>query len=79
VIAGVLKVRGCDLIEVRAGHAVPRMRPRYGPAFLAGYADRIRNEAGIATVVGGGITTTGRANTVLAAGRADLCIMDRWA
>jgi anthraniloyl-CoA monooxygenase len=77
VIAGVLKERGCDLIEVRAGHAVPRMRPRYGPAFLAGYADRIRNEAGIATVVGGGITTTSRANTVLAAGRADLCIMDR--
>jgi anthraniloyl-CoA monooxygenase len=78
-IAGVLKDHGCDLIEVKAGYTTPRMRPRFGQAFLAPYADRIRNEAGIATVVGGEITTTGRANTVLASGRADLCILDRWA
>jgi anthraniloyl-CoA monooxygenase len=78
VVAGILKGHGCDLIEVLAGYTTPRLRPRYGPAFLAPYADRIRNEAGIATLVGGGITTTGRANTVLAAGRADLCVLDRW-
>jgi anthraniloyl-CoA monooxygenase len=77
VVAAALKEHGCDLIEVLAGYTTPRMRPRYGPAFLAPYGDRIRNEAGIATLVGGGITTTGRANTVLAAGRADLCILDR--
>jgi anthraniloyl-CoA monooxygenase len=78
-VARVLKEDGCDLIEVQAGYTTPRMRPRYGQAFLAPYADRVRNEAGIATLVGGGISTTGRANTVLAAGRADLCILDRWA
>lgn len=78
-IAKVLGEHGCDLIEVRAGYTIPRMRPSFGQAFLAPYADRIRNEAGIATMVGGAITTTGRANTVLASGRADLCVMDRWA
>ena len=76
VVAAALKEHGCDLIEVVAGYTTARMRPAYGPAFLAPYADRIRNEAGIATLVRGGITTTGRANTVLAAGRADLCVLD---
>jgi anthraniloyl-CoA monooxygenase len=74
--AHVLKDRGCDLVEVLAGYTTPKMRPRYGLAFLAPLADRIRNEAGIPTLVGGGITTTGRANTVLAGGRADLCVLD---
>jgi anthraniloyl-CoA monooxygenase len=75
--ARVLKEHGCDVIEVLAGYTAPRMRPRYGPAFLAPYSDRVRNEARIATLIGGAITTTGRANTVLAAGRADLCVLDR--
>ncbi|HET6770223.1 MAG TPA: FAD-dependent monooxygenase, partial [Actinomycetota bacterium] len=75
-VAGVLKDHGCDIVEVLAGYTTPRMRPRYGPAFLAPLADRIRNEAGIPTLVGGGIMTTGRANTVLAGGRADLCVLD---
>jgi len=75
-VARVLKERGCDMIEALAGYTTPRMRPRYGPAFLAPYSDRIRNEARIATLVGGGISTTGRANTLLAAGRADLCVLD---
>jgi anthraniloyl-CoA monooxygenase len=78
VAATAMKDRGCDLIEVLAGYTTPRMRPRYGPAFLGPYADRVRNEAGIATLAGGNITTTGRANTILAAGRADLCVLDRW-
>lgn len=76
LVAGVLGDHGCDIVEVLAGYTTPRMRPGYGPAFLAPLADRIRNEAGIPTLVGGGITTTGRANTVLAGGRADLCILD---
>lgn len=78
VAAVAMKDRGCDLVEVLAGYTTSRMRPRYGSEFLAPYADRVRNAAGIATLVGGNITSTGRANTVLAAGRADLCILDRW-
>ncbi len=75
-IAAALREDGADLIQVLAGYTVPRMRPRFGRAFLAPLADRIRNEARVPVLVGGGITTTGTANTLLAAGRADLVILD---
>ena len=75
-VARALKERGVDLIDVLAGYTVPRMRPRYGPGFLAPYADVIRNEAGVAVLSGGGVATTGTANTMLAAGRADLVVLD---
>jgi anthraniloyl-CoA monooxygenase len=51
-------------------------RPVYGPMYLAQFADRIRNEAGVPVMVGGSLTTADQINTILAAGRADLCILD---
>lgn len=75
-IAGALVEAGVDLVDVLAGHTTPRHRPRYRPGFLVPFADRIRNEAGVATIVGGAIRTTGQANTVLAGARADLVIVD---
>ncbi|MGH2673219.1 MAG: FAD-dependent monooxygenase, partial [Actinomycetota bacterium] len=66
---------GCDLLEPVVGQTVPESRPRYGPGFLVSHSDRIRNEAGIPTLVGGGITTTVQVNTILAAARADLCVL----
>jgi anthraniloyl-CoA monooxygenase len=77
VVARDLRDHGCDLIEVVAGQTVEHDRPQYGRFFLIPFSDRVRNEADIATVVGGGITTRDEVNTVLAAGRADLCILDR--
>jgi anthraniloyl-CoA monooxygenase len=74
-LARELASRGCDLIEPVVGQVVPESVPRYGPGFLISAADRIRNEAGVATLVGGGITTTVQVNTILAAARADLCIL----
>jgi anthraniloyl-CoA monooxygenase len=76
VAARVLKERGCDLVRVLAGQTTWRSRPEYGPMFLVPFSDRIRNEAGIATMVGGGITTHDQVDTILAAGRADLCVLD---
>jgi anthraniloyl-CoA monooxygenase len=75
-VARVLKERGCDLVRVLAGQTTWRWRPEYGPMFLVPFSDRVRNEAGIATMVGGGITTFDQIDTILAAGRADLCILD---
>jgi anthraniloyl-CoA monooxygenase len=75
-IAVALKDLGCDLIDVHAGHTIPRMRPAYGRLFLAPYSDRIRNEARIPTMVGGGLRSSDDANTLLAARRVDLCILD---
>jgi anthraniloyl-CoA monooxygenase len=73
--ARALKAHGCDLIEVLAGQTTPDSEPAYGRGFLTHYSDRIRNEAGIPTMVGGYLTTSNDVNTVLAAGRADLCIL----
>jgi anthraniloyl-CoA monooxygenase len=70
------KERGCDIIAVVAGQTTIDSEPAYGRGFLTPFSDRIRNEAGILTMVGGYLTTSDEVNTMLAAGRADLCIMD---
>jgi anthraniloyl-CoA monooxygenase len=76
IVASTLAQAGCDIVAVLAGHTTPDHRPQYGRLFLVSLADRIRNEARVQTLVGGGITTTGQANTVLAGARADLVVMD---
>ncbi len=67
---------GADLIDVTAGHTVPNAPADYRRLFNAGLADRIRNEAGVAVIAGGHITRLDEVNTLLAAGRADLCRLD---
>jgi anthraniloyl-CoA monooxygenase len=76
VVAQALKAHGCDLITVLAGQTTPEAQPPYGRGFLTPLSDRVRNEARIPTLVGGYLTTTDEANTILAAGRADLCLLD---
>jgi anthraniloyl-CoA monooxygenase len=75
MVARSLKAHGCDIIEVQAGQTTPEGEPAYGRGFLTALSDQLRNEAGIATLVGGYLTTSNEINTILAAGRADLCIM----
>ncbi len=75
MVARTLKTYGCDIIEVQAGQATPDGEPAYGRGFLTALSDQLRNEAGIATLIGGYLTTSNEINTILAAGRADLCIM----
>lgn len=76
IIARMLKGHGCDMIEVLAGQTRPDSKPNYGRGFLVPLADRVRNEAEIPTMVGGNIASTSEVNTILAAGRADLCLLD---
>jgi anthraniloyl-CoA monooxygenase len=76
VMARALKAHGCDLLEVLAGQTTPDAEPIYGRGFLTSLGDRLRNEVRIPTLVGGYLTTTSEVNTCLAAGRADLCLMD---
>lgn len=75
-VAAALCEAGCVLIHVEAGQTVFGSRPSYGRSFLADFSDRIRSEANVATCVGGHITTTDEVNTIIGAGRADLCILD---
>ena len=76
VLARYLVDAGVDLIDVTAGHTVPEAAADYRRLFNAGLADRIRNEAGVTVIVGGHITRLDEVNTLLAAGRADLCRLD---
>ena len=76
-IAGMLKDRGCDLIDVSAGQTTPAAQPVYGRMFQAWLSEQVRNEAGIPTVAVGNITTADQVNTILAAGRADLVALAR--
>src|SRR5581483_698311 len=73
---GLTAAAGVDLVDVAAGHTVPEAGADYRRLFNAGLADRIRNEAGVAVIVGGHITRLDEVNTILAAGRADLCRLD---
>lgn len=70
-----LKSHGCALIQPLAGQTTPDAELPYGRAFLTPLSERIRVEVGVATLVGGYVTTTSEANTLLAGGRADLVLM----
>jgi anthraniloyl-CoA monooxygenase len=76
-IARMLKAHGCDLIDVSAGQTVPGQKPVYGRQFQTPFADRVRHEAGIAAMAVGNISSYMDVNTILAAGRADLCALAR--
>jgi len=75
-LAAELKAHGCDLIHVVAGQTVEHDHANFGRFSLVSFSDRIRNEAGIPTLVGGNLTTADEMNTILAAGRADLCVLE---
>ena len=76
-IARLFKAAGCDMIDVSSGQTTRRARPVYGRMYQTPFADRIRNEAGIATIAVGAITEADQANGIIAAGRADLCAIAR--
>jgi anthraniloyl-CoA monooxygenase len=76
-VARILRSHDCDIIDVSAGQTVPDQRPVYGRLFQTPFADRIRHEVGIATMAVGNISSYADVNTILAAGRADLCLLAR--
>ncbi|MBI4410540.1 MAG: bifunctional salicylyl-CoA 5-hydroxylase/oxidoreductase [Gemmatimonadetes bacterium] len=76
-IARGFKAHGVDIIDVSAGQTVAEQRPAYGRLFQTPFSDRIRHEAGIPTMAVGNISSYTDVNTILAAGRADLCLLAR--
>jgi anthraniloyl-CoA monooxygenase len=76
-VARMLQAHGCDIITVSTGQTVPGQRPRYGRLYQTPFSDRIRHEAGIPTMTVGNISTWADVNSILAAGRADLCVLAR--
>jgi anthraniloyl-CoA monooxygenase len=76
-LARLFKAAGADLIDCSSGQVVATQKPVYGRMWQTPFADRIRNEVGIATVAVGAISEADHVNMVIAAGRADLCAIAR--
>jgi len=76
-IARAFKAAGADLIDCSSGQVSKRQQPVYGRMYQTPFSDRIRNEAGIATIAVGAISEADHVNSIVAAGRADLCAIAR--
>jgi anthraniloyl-CoA monooxygenase len=76
-IARVLAAAGADIIDVSTGQVTPEERPAFGRSYQTPFADRIRNQAGIPTMAVGIISSYDDVNSLLLAGRADLCVLGR--
>ena len=72
-----LREHGCDIVTVSTGQTVPDQKPEYGRLYQTPFSDRIRCEAEIPTMTVGEIASYDDVNSILAAGRADLCVLAR--
>ena len=75
--AAMFKEAGADLIDCSSGQVTKEEKPVYGRLFQTPFSDKIRNEIGIPTIAVGAISEADHANSIIAAGRADLCAIAR--
>ncbi|TCO44682.1 bifunctional salicylyl-CoA 5-hydroxylase/oxidoreductase [Actinocrispum wychmicini] len=80
-IARAFAERGVDGVDVSTGQVVSTEKPAYGRSYQTPYADRIRNEIGrkygVAVIAVGAISSYDDVNSLILAGRADLCALGR--
>ena len=76
-IAAAFAAAGADAIDVSTGQVTPDERPAFGRSYQTPFADAIRNQVGIATVAVGVISSYDDVNSLIVAGRADLCALGR--
>ncbi len=76
-IARAFKAAGADLLDLSSGQTVPWQKPVYGRMWQTPFSDRVRNEIGIPTIAVGNIYEADHVNSIIAAGRADLCAIAR--
>jgi anthraniloyl-CoA monooxygenase len=72
-----LKRRGCDVIDVSTAGNVPESKVEYGRMYQVPFAEAVRFGAGLPVMAVGGIQGADHVNTIVAAGRADLCALAR--
>ena len=75
--AHALRKAGADLIDVSTGQTVPWQKPVYGRMYQTPFSDLLRNSLDIATIAVGNIYEADHVNSIIAAGRADLCALAR--
>ncbi|MGW5178843.1 bifunctional salicylyl-CoA 5-hydroxylase/oxidoreductase [Streptomyces sp. NPDC004082] len=76
-IARAFAAHGADAIDVSTGQVVADEHPRYGRSYQTPFADRIRNETGIPVIAVGAISSWDDVNSLILAGRTDLCALAR--
>lgn len=76
-VARALRALGCDIVDVSTGQTTPDAKPVYGRMWQTRFADQVRHEGGLPTIAVGNISSADQVNTILAAGRADLCALAR--
>jgi 2,4-dienoyl-CoA reductase-like NADH-dependent reductase (Old Yellow Enzyme family) len=72
-----LRDRGIDLIDCSSGGVVAGAKIPLGPGYQVPFAERIRQDADIATGAVGLITTAADAEEIIASGKADCVLMAR--
>ena len=77
LIARAFADHGADAIDVSTGQTVPEERPAFGRTYQVPFADAIRHRAGVRTIAVGAISSVDDVNSILLAGRADLCALGR--
>ncbi|MBT3917022.1 MAG: bifunctional salicylyl-CoA 5-hydroxylase/oxidoreductase [Rhodospirillaceae bacterium] len=76
-IAKAFKLAGCDILDVSSGQVVSEEEPEYGRLFQLPFSDRIRLEADMPTMTVGNIQSYADANSIIASGRGDICVIAR--
>jgi anthraniloyl-CoA monooxygenase len=76
-IAKAFKAAGCDILDVSSGQVVSEEEPEYGRLFQLPFSDRIKLEADIPTMTVGNIQSYADANSIIASGRGDICVIAR--
>ncbi|CAM5562820.1 bifunctional salicylyl-CoA 5-hydroxylase/oxidoreductase [Streptomyces fumanus] len=76
-IARAFAAHGADAVDVSTGQVVAAERPRYGRSYQTPYADRVRHQARVPVIAVGAISSWDDVNSLILAGRADLCALGR--
>ncbi len=76
-IARAFAAHGADAIDVSTGQVVADEHPEYGRSYQTPFADRIRHEAGVPVIAVGAISSWDDVNSLILAGRTDLCALGR--
>jgi anthraniloyl-CoA monooxygenase len=77
VIAKALAAAGADILDISSGQTVATQQPVYGRMWQTPLADLVRNLGGVPTIAVGNIYEADHVNSIIAAGRADLCAIAR--
>lgn len=76
-LAVALREHGVDIVDVSAGQTDPSGKPVYGRLFQTPFSELVRLEAKVPTMTVGNIQSYTDVNSIIAAGRADLCALAR--